>query len=193
VVGFYDRWYDNLIPDYTAGLSFSNGKYYYYPDSNKTATSNALTSLYSLMKTGEMGGTTSSNFKSGLNTYVKNAGYSLSYSSFYNTSKSVDIQKLINAIDNNQTCIVMCSTYNFVLSISNYPSESMQKVVKTNSTIAHMMMVYGYITYTYYSDGEAFQSDTFLYVCSSYGSGAKGWMKLNDFLTIDEALIITVS
>jgi hypothetical protein len=56
-----------------------------------------------------------------------------------------------------------------------------------------MMMVYGYETITYYKDGTVLQSDTFLNVCSSYGSGDTGYMQLNDFLKIDEAYIMTIS
>lgn len=193
VVGFFDRWYTELIPDYDPGMLFGSGNYHYYPDLGETSTKEALISLYDLMKTAEVGGTTSANFKSGLNTYVANAGYSFSYSTCYKNKTLVDIDKLKTAINQNKVAVVMCSEYNYVLDIMDLSSESKMKVVKNNSTIAHMMMVYGYKTIAYYKDGVNFQTDTFLYVCSSYGSGDTGYMQLNDFSVIDEALIMTIS
>lgn len=193
IVAFYDRWSTNLIPNFEPGMVFSNGTYHYYPDMGRTETNNAYTNIYNLMKTGELGGTTSANFKSGLNTYVNNAGYSFSYNSMYKNTTSVDLDKLTTAVNQGKVGVVMCSEYNFVSSMTEVASESRFHVVKRNSTVAHMMMVYGYKTVSYYKNGSNFRNDTFLYVCSSYGSGEKGYMLLDNFLKIDEALIMTIS
>lgn len=193
IVGFYDRWCTDLIPNYTPGMTFANGTYHYYPDLGFTETVNAFASIYNLMKVGELGGTTSANFRSGLNTYVENQGYSLSYTSMYTNSTSVNLQTLATAISQNKVGLVMCSEYNYISSITDVASESKITVAKNNSTIGHMMMVYGYQTYKYYKNGVNFRTDTFLYVCSSYGSGDVGYMLLDDFLVIDEAYIMTIS
>lgn len=194
IVGYYDRWYTNLIPNYTPGLTFSNGNYEYYPDMKKVETKTMISNLYTAMQT-NVGtpGTTSTKFKNGLSSYVSNAGYSLSYSSIYGTSTSVDLQKLTTAINQNKVCLVMCSTYNFVSSILLVDEQSMVRVVKTNSTVAHMMMVYGYYRISYYVNDSNFRTDTFLCVCGSYGSGDKGYMLLDDFLTIEEAYVMSIS
>lgn len=191
IVGFYDRWSTNLLAGYEPGLTFANGNFQYYPTTNSTVVTNAFVSLYSLMKTGELGGTTSSNFKNGLNTYVKNAGYNISYSSFYQGSNSVDLNKLKTAIDNNKVGLLMCSEYNFVYSIVF--NDSCSHINKHNYTVGHMMMVYGYETYTYYKDNEVIGTDTFLNVCSSYPTGEKGYMQLYDYSKIEEALIISIA
>lgn len=191
IVGFYDRWCENLIPNYEPGMLFGNGTYQYFPDMGKTAPRNVLKQLYSLMKTGELGGTTSTNFKNGLKAYVNSVGYNLSYSSFYNNKTSVDLQKLTSAIDNNKIGLLMCSEYNYVNDIVY--NDSHAHITKRNNSTAHMMMVYGYVTYTFYKDNAIIRTDTFLNVCSSYSSGDVGYMQLYDYSKIDEALIISIT
>lgn len=194
IVGYYDRWYTNLIPDFEPGMLFTNGEYHYYPDLAFTQSEAMKVDVYNAMQT-NVGtpGTTSTKFKNGLSSYVSNAGYSLSYSSIYGTSTSVDLQKLTTAVNQNKVCLVMCSKYNYISSITNVTNDSRMHVVKKNSTIAHMMMVYGYYRINYFASGSKFRTDTFLYVCSSYGSGDKGYMLLDDFLTIEEAYVMSIS
>lgn len=145
------------------------------------------------MKTGEIGGTTSENFRNGLMDYVNDAGYSVSYSSFFSTATTVNLNTLKNAIDNNQVAVIMCSEYNYIYTINIYSDEGRIKVIKDNSTIPHMMMVYGYMTYKYYKDSVNFRTDTFLCVTNSKGDSNVGYMLLNDFSVIDEAYIVSIS
>lgn len=192
-VVFNDRWFTNLIPDFNPGMSFSNGNYQYFPYTSNDETRAAFDSLYDLMLTEEVGGTTSVNFRNGLSSYVEDAGYSISYTSFFAGTKTVNFNSLKNAIEQNKVAVIMCSEYNFISSIIDYSDENRIKFIKDNSTIPHMMMVYGYKTYAYYKDGENFRTDTFLRVTSSDGTCELGYMQLNDFSDIDEAYIMTIS
>lgn len=193
IVGFYDRWQTNLIPNYEPGFTLPNGTYYYWPAMSDTSKS-AYVSLYSLMKTGEVGGTTSANFRNGLKSFVENAGYDISYSSIYSNSKTVNLNALKTAIDQNKVGVIMCSEYNYILSMGVSMGDTEMTIVKESSTIPHMMMVYGYFTCAYYKNGVNFQTDTYLYVTRSNGSGDLGYMQVNDdCLDIDEAYIVTIS
>ena len=193
VVAFYDRWYENLIPDYTPGILFSTG-YQYYGDKGLAVTENVIETLYGLMKTAEYGGTTSANFKSGLNTYVKNAGYSLSAASFYGNTKTVNLNALKTAIQQDKVGLIMCSRFNFVLDIVFSEQLSIARIVKTNYDAGHMMMVTGYRTLEFTLNGNTVCTETFLHVSSSFGSGERGYVQLNDdYLIVDEALIYTIS
>lgn len=193
IVAYYDRWYNNLVPNYEVGLVHPNtGDYFYLPDMHTTATCGVITSLYQLMKTDEEG-TTAANFKSGLKTYINNAGYNLSTTSFYRNTKTVDINKLETAINQGKVGLIMCSTYNIVSSITTNEAGTLDYVAKRNSDAGHMMMVYGYLKNNYYKDEVNFQTDTFLLVCSSFSSGEKGFIRLNDYMRIDEALIVSIS
>ena len=55
------------------------------------------------------------------------------------------------------------------------------------------MMVYGYITINYYNNGSLFRTDTYLQASSGFGSGEQGYIKMDDDLDIEEALIVNIS
>ena len=190
VLGFYDRWYENLIPNFTPGLFRQEDKYLYLPTTT-SAVNSAMLDLGNLMKTIELGGTTSSNFKNGLKTYVNNQGYSFSYDSFYSTQKTVNFDKLISAVNEGKVGVLMCSDYNFVSGIT--PLDGYVKVGKFISSYNHMLMVYGYEVIEYYSNGTVIRRDTFLKVSNGSNSGVTGYLQLEDYLTIDEAIIININ
>ncbi len=193
VVGFYDRWYTNLIPNYTPGIFLSNGQYKYYPEYGADAVSDALTNMYTIMKTNQDGGgTTDVNFKNGLKKYVNSAGYNYSTASYYKNKTNVDLNKLATAVDENKVAVIMCQQYNFVSQIRFFSDEKYSYIVKTNSTVGHIMMVYGYKVVEYYRSSSNFRTDYFLCVSSSYSNGVQGYMQLNDFASIDDAFIVSI-
>lgn len=194
VVGYYDRWCKNLIPNFEPGVTTSSGKYRYYPDLGFPAVKTAFDNLYSLMKTNEgKVGTAENDFFDGLDTYIKNAGYGLSKTSFYKSKTTVDYNKLTNAINQGKVGIVLCENYNFIFSITEDKANSLVHVAQVNSPNAHIMMVYGYKTLSYYKAGVNVKNETFLYVCSSFGSAEQGFMKMSDYSNIKNALIMTIS
>ena len=190
VVVFYDRYYPNILANFEPGMI--NGTYYdYFPDLNFPQTMAATESLYSLMKIPEVGGTTSANFRSGLASFISSRGYSTSYSSFYSSGTSVNLNTLIAAVNAGKVGVIMCSTYNYITSMA-FANGSVY-FAKTKGYTGHIMMVYGYKTVGYYTDGVKIAEKTFLYVSSGYSSGTQGYMELNDFSDIDEAWIVNVS
>ena len=190
VVVFYDRYFPDILADFTPGMM--NGAYYtYFPDLGMSQTVAALESLYSLMKIPEVGGTTSANFRSGLATFMSNRGCSASYSSFYSSSTNVNLSTLITAVNAGKVGVIMCSTYNYITSM-NYADGNVY-FAKTRGYTGHIMLVYGYKTVGYYTDGVKIAEKTFLFVSSGYSSGTQGFMELNDFSDIDEAWIVNVS
>ncbi len=193
VIIFYDRWLTNLVPDYTPGMVTGTGIYRYYPDMSVAATDAVVQSLYDLMLIEEVGGTTSSNFRNGFNSYVTAKGYSTSYSSFYQSATSVNLSLLTTAVNQNKVGVVMCSEYNFVYGIDPCTGEDRVQVSRVNGTTAHMMMVFGYKTVAFYNDGALVCTKTFLYVSSGFGQGPQGYMELNDFSIINEAVIIGIA
>ncbi len=193
IVVFYDRYYPNLIPNYAPGMVFANGTYHYYPDLGADETDAVKVSLYNLMQVPQVGGTTSANFKSGLRSYVEGKGYSFSYSSMYQSATSVNLTTFANAINQGKVGMLMCSTYNFVYAIDMDVEAGEALVGRVNSPNAHMMMVYGYKTLAFYKQGAHVCTKTFLYACSGYNTCDMGYIELNSYSTINEALIISVT
>ncbi len=191
IVTYYDRYYPELIPNFEPGFVATNGIYVYYPDRGLASSNAVFSTLHTLM--GSSDGTTSAEFRNGLDDYAESVGRNATYQSMFSTSKTVDLTTLASAVDQNKVGVIMCSAYNFVGNIVPVADENRVAVYKDNSTVGHMMMVYGYRVLEYYADGALFRTDTFLYVCSSYTTGVKGYILLNDDLTIDEAYVVTIA
>ena len=191
VVVFYDRFFPNLLPGLEPGMTESDGAYRYFPDMSWPVAESALQSLYNLMNIASVGGTTSSNFRNGLATFMGNCGYSVSYSSFHAGETTVNFSALATAVNQGKVGVIMCSAYNFIYGM-DFNGEDVF-VVKQNSTTGHIMMVFGYKTYGYYQNGVKIAEKTFLLVSSGYSTAEQGYMELNDFSDIDEAWIVNVS
>lgn len=149
--------------------------------------------LYNLMGTNQDGaGTSGEQFKDGLKKFVNNHGYNLSYGSFYQDRTSVNINALQGMIANNKVGVLLCTKYNFIYDIVHGPNETF--ISKSDYTLAHMMMVYGYITIDYYKGGQIFRRDTYLQVSSGYSTGNQGYVLVdNNSMEIQEALIVNIS
>lgn len=194
VVAYYDRWKENLIPNFAPGMNVAGGNYRYLPDLKQSATKALFNNMYTEMKTNVgQAGTTTSNFKNGLKSYVTKAGYNISTDSIYKNSVDVDLNKLTIAIDSNEVALILCTKYNFVGNIYNNEEGKVVRINKFTSNVGHIMMVYGYKKIDYYKNNSVFKTDHFLYVCSSFNNAEKGFMQLNDFSTIDEAYIFTIN
>ena len=195
IIAFYDRWYENLIPNYVPGMmntGFNNVQFYdYFPNNNTAPILTLMNSLYQLMGTTAENGTTANQFRNGMQSYVSSKGRSISYESCYQNSTTVNLTKIRQAVENNKVALIMCSTYNFVYSV--YQNANGVAVNKIDANRGHMMFVYGYVTYAFYKNNVNIRTETFLYVSSGYQSGEQGYIMLNDHLTIEEAYVVTIS
>lgn len=192
VIGYYDRYYPNLIPNFEPGM-MNGDDYWYFPDMNFAPVVQVFEDLYDLMHTNVGGaGTTGEEFKDGLREYVQEHGYNLNYGSFYKNSKTVNLTILQNMVANHKVGVLMCGKYDFVYAIVN--GEGYTFISKVNYTRAHMLMVYGYYTVDYYKDGEVFRTDTYLQVSSGFNTGYQGYVLVdNNAMEIQEALIVNIS
>lgn len=192
IVTFFDRWCTELVPNYDPGVMFSSG-YQYWSDRYLSQTKACIRTLYDLMGVAELGGTTSANFKNGLKSYVEDAGYNVSTSSFYSTSTTVSLSKLKTAINQNKVGLIMCERFDYVSQIFILQTSEKARIVKVHYDAAHIMMVTGYETFAFYKDGVVVATETFLLVSSGFNTGESGFVQLNDsYLNIDEALIYTI-
>ena len=190
ICGFYDRWSDNLIPNYTTGMA--NGSSFMYISMGSLAPIQTLVvDLYNAMGTNVGGdGTTQSGFENGLASYASSKGYGASFQSIKTSSTTVDLNALRTAIYNDKVAVISLTSYNLVYSITNY--DGYVEVTKDNYSVGHMMMVYGYKTIAYYSGGNNFRTDTYLYVSTGFNSGMRAKVLLGSNLNIIESDIVYI-
>ena len=194
IIGYYDRYYPELIPDFEPGYLYPNNAYLYFPKANLQPLNNLITALYYMMNTNVTApGATEQDFKDGLTEYVEDHGYDIGFSSFHNNSTSVNYTAVQQMVQQKKVGVLLCSKYNFIFSINHLSSGNSTLISKRDYNISHMMMVYGYLIIDYYKDGSCIASETYLQVSSGFADGSQGYIKMNDYLTIDNALVVSIS
>ncbi len=186
VLGFYDRWCDNLIPDYTAGM-YLGDIFAYYDMSFQVKKKDALiANLYSLMGTNTVNaGTTKSQYTYGLTAYINNAGYSVNYNSVM-SGGSFNFNLLKQQIDAGIPVTLFFSGYNFT-SIALSQTSKFVVFGKNVYTTNHVIVVCGYMIYNFYdSDGNLIASKTLLHCSSGMPGGLTNYM-LNNNGNINDA------
>lgn len=185
ILGYHDVAKDNLIPNYTAGYVYE-GEFYYNGQAQEV--DDTLEELYDLMGTNTTGaGTTEAQFINGLTSYVNGQGYNITFSSCGSTfNKDTALGYL-----NNQIPIVMfLNTY--VYYVDDYitmgnTSATMRRLTSPNG---HVVSVFGYREYNFYSGGSIFRTDRYMVV--SFGDRTTGIISINNLSTITAAYAINI-
>lgn len=184
IVAFYDKYYPNLIPGWDS----------YYPATGKYRTqgssyiSAVLSELYTLMKTNVNGdGVNESEFKTGLQTYISNHGYSSSFTSVKSGS-TLNYSACKTAIDNNKV-IALFIKPGVVYTWGEYSDHD----TWTENNIAgnHIMYAFGYIQIKYYNSSGLFRTETFLKVSVGQPTTSLAYFKV-DSSNLEAAYIVNV-
>lgn len=211
VIGFYDRYFTNFIPDFEVGYYY-NGYYFYYPQSmGSTQVQNVINALYTSMGTNTVSaGTSLTQFVSGLTSYITSSGKSASYTSV-KTNSEVDVTKLDTQYRNGYPVVLFCSTYNIIGAINNTATTT--TLYKTNYSDNHIMLSKGYQTYKYFHNETIaiwkplwynpfnyiyvttevnFRTDTYVNVSVGWPELEYGYVKLYDDIVINSAYAVNV-
>lgn len=173
IVGFYDKYYENLIPDWAS--CYSNGM---YKGQNGTTVQTLLFDLYDRMQTNVVApGVSESEFKNGLKNYVVDHGYNLNYISLGN-GNSFNYTTFINAVKNNEVSVV------FVQPSNIYVFDRLDnKDVLYSSSISgnHIMVAYGYYEVKYtLSNGT--RTDKYLRVSTGLSGNTQAYYKIGSYI-----------
>lgn len=184
IVGFYDRYDENLIPNHKSGTFVGEWYSYYVEDS---AVVSVIRELYSLMGT-TTSGTTEDEFLDGLESFCKSKGKKLetyscmSWGSF-SFSKAQSYIK-----DSNMPIALFLSGYNV-----GYMSEADHADAYSyyTSDANHVMVGFGYSTYIYQtSDGTL--TKNYFNVASGISGNSSGIYDISLDTKINDALAIRI-
>lgn len=184
IVAFYDKYYPNLIPGWES----------YYPATGKyrgqgsAYVSAVLSELYTLMQTNVNGdGVSESEFKTGLQTYITNHGYSASYTNVKSGS-SLNYSACKAAIDSNKV-IALFIKPGVVYDLGEYSDHD--TLVESTITGNHIMFAYGYLQIKYYNNTGLFRTETFLKVSTGRQMLTPAYFKV-DSSNLEAAHIVNV-
>lgn len=187
IIGYYDRYYENLIPDFVPGYLFYNMYYLYY--NQAIAVDEVIKQLYSDMGT-TSNGTTEAQFLNGMSKYCKRAGYNFGYTSMMSGGKLNYSNAIKYMEEYNQPIALFLSGYNVATVVEG---DSQDGYGYNYSNANHIMVGFGYryVTYTY-SNGST-ETFNFIYVSSGNGSYSAGYYNINySSSTLDDALAINI-
>lgn len=167
VVGFYDKYYEELIPNFIAYYQAS-GK---YKINDKVYVPKLMEDLYSTMRCNiDDIGVNESDCLNGLRSYCGGKGRNVSYSSIA-TSGSLNVSLYLNAISNNQPMIIFAKATELYTMNTSATEETW---VKFSISSNHVYVGFGYYVVRYYSGDNNFRTDIYLRVAcgrSDYSFG----------------------
>ena len=151
VIGYYDRYFANLIPDYTPGIS-RGGSYSYYPMSMQMEKKQAvIDELYTLMGTNtEASGTSYDQYVEGFDDYVTAKGYTATHSSAM-SGGNLSVDAVIDSIEAGEPVVLFLSGYNVASLAQQSGTDVYNKQIYGGN---HMVVVYGVNTVRYYNSAD---------------------------------------
>lgn len=186
IVGYYDKYYEDLIPDYTAYYP-ANGRYR-RPDT--TYVPGLIGDLYTLMRTNVVDvGVSESECLDGLQDYVEGKNHSITYTNIKSGSFNVAAYK--NAINNQQPVLLFCETTDlYLLGFT----ENQDNVTYMLSSGAHIVVGYGYYEIKYYNVSDVnFRTETYLKVATGWMTNSLGYLKANNTNWMNSAYAVNIT
>lgn len=189
-VAYYDRFYENLIPNFQVYTPFGNRIVY---KSISQAASNVANELYDLMGgEREHQGTTFSEFQNGMATYVSNKGYTYSTTSVF-TNGSFDFEKYKTSVQNGKPVALFLNGFAFKTDLTT--TDNVDTIKNDYSNTAHVVMACGYQQHQYYNtSGQEIDNRIYLKVATALTTYQIGYLNVSSALTvIDHAISIEIS
>ena len=149
VLGYYDKTYDELIPNFTSARVIRDRILY---NVQTDAVQAVIDSLYTKMGTNSTssGGTSVAGFQNGLRTYVNEKGKNLSYTI---TGQSGQLNKtaFIQSFENNRPIALFVSKYKLIPIADFSVSETEDRLEKTKFEGNHVLISFGIKEINYFN------------------------------------------
>lgn len=146
LIGYYDRFYEDLIPNHEAGTAYGDLFIYNYEDEYVNS---MISTLYAEMN-GSADGITEANFKSGMKKYCSGKGLSCDFTSLKSGS-TINYNSVKNCINSGYPLVLFLNTYNICTLLEQQTLSQMFYEIHSGN---HVMPGFGYTDVTYtLSDG----------------------------------------
>ena len=186
VIGYYDRFYENLVPNELSYIVLGNNLTY---RSQSFKIQEICLQLYDLMGTTDTG-TTFAGFNAGMSAYVQQQGYSYSTTSVF-TSGSFDFNKYETAVESGKPVALFLNNY----AIYNYTATdgNVDTISNDVSPYTHVAIACGYKCDTYYdANNNVISTQRYLRVSSGLALYDLCYINATAYTTINNAIAITI-
>lgn len=189
VIGYYDRFCENLIPNFQSYRKIGTTVIYKLMSAE---IGDIVTTLKDLMGTdNNQLGTTFTGFQSGMIEYVQTHGYRYNSESVL-TGGNFDFSKYKNSVKNNKPVALFLNNYAFLNQIQENNGQDV--INSEHTTIAHVVVGCGYKQHIYYnSSGQKIAERTYLKVASGFTPKEICYLNINSVSKIDKAISVSIS
>ncbi len=186
LIGYYDRFYEELVPNFTVYYTFGTGIVY---KSLSFETQAVNDELYDLMETDVGGaGTTFNGFQKGMNTYVANHGYTYATASI----GTIDLEKYKQSIKSGKPVAIFLENFSF---LKGKIGTSTRDDIRTQYVaVPHVAIGCGYLVDKYYNDkNELIAQRTYLKVASGLFEYGISYLCLDGKSKIVQAISVSIA
>ena len=188
VMVYYDRIFDDLIPDYTHKYIF--GKFTY--GTQNEAIDNMFDTLYDMMGT-DYRGTSIPGFKSGMKAYAASRGHDINLTQFTGSYYNVNFESLKKQLKAEKPAVIFLNTYSITATEDIIQHDGYDTITHYTYKGMHAMMIYGFKDIFYYDeDARLKQRDTFLYASTGSESLPLALLDITRLCTVDDIYITEV-
>ncbi len=189
LICYYDRFCENLIPNFKSYVQIGGGIRY---RTSGTEIANVITQLYTLMGTDvNQPGTTYSGFQSGMQQYVTGKGYTYTTTNLFSNG-SFNINNYKNAVQNGKPVALFLSAFAMITNIVQ--GNSTDSIISDDIDSSHATIGYGYRIDTYYNaNGQIIDTRYYLKVASGLATYGTGFLNINGLGIMDRAISVQIS
>lgn len=183
LIGYYDRFCENLIPNYKTFIQMGSMLIYRTTSAEITQVINKLNDYM-----GTKEGTTFNGFQKGMKTYVEEHSYT------YRTEDlgNLNFDKYKAAVEANKPVALFLSDYTFYM--SSQSKSGGETIEGDYCNVAHVVIGCGYKVDTYYnSNGQVITTRTYLKIASGFNLYEITYLCLDGKSTIDRATSVIIS
>ena len=186
---YYDRLYDDLVPNYSHTYVF--GKFV-YGQQNEGVT-NMFSDLYVRMGSTSQG-TTVDGFLKGMRSYASSRGHSITLEKVTGSYNNTNIEYIKTQLKQEKVAAIFMS--GFSISSVGGPSkrDGYDYVLHNIYDGHHVMLVYGYEDFNYFdSSGNLLLRDTYFYVSTGYVGASLALLNICILCNVDDMYLIDVN
>ncbi len=189
VITYYDRFCENLIPDFQSYIQMGSMICY---RSGGTEITNMILELYDLMGTDVDGlGTTYTGFQTGMQQYATEKGYTYSTTNLF-TNGSLNMSSYQSAVQSGKPVVMFMSGFAMLGQTTTENNVDTINSHYINNT--HVTVGYGYKIDNYYNaSGQLIDTRRYLNVASGLVEYGLGYLNINALGTMDRAMSVNIS
>lgn len=191
LIGFYDRYFPNLVPDIATGYARGTRYNYYAMSRYETQLQSLINDLATRMET-DADGTNKYSFMAGLSSYVTSKNLNVTFTDItqeMTTTYVLDLERAVAQLKNGNPIAFFTSGVNFTAFTDTGSSVTMT-IKSANDN--HIFVAYGYQKVIYYDASGNIVRECISFQTSSGEDGLTGYFVINRYLAVDSALAVHI-